>query len=83
MVNVSLVQRSDSSITGHLNITLLHKGDGYKQYNVTGHQTISQVFIPEEIDLGEFFEVCNVDGSNSIAVWLGTLVDSLRVLQFR
>ena len=80
-----LIQRSDSSFAQHLNIKLklLHKGDDYMQYSVIGHQTINQAFIPAEINVGEMFKVRNVDGSSSIAVWLGTLLDSLRILQFR
>lgn len=79
------VQYSEFSYSRHLHIKfrLLYKDESYEQYSVIGHQTINQALIPDGINVGEVFQVRNTDGTNSIAVWIGTLLDSLSILQPR
>ena len=67
----------------NLKFRLLYKDESYERYSVIGHQTINQALIPDGINIGEVFQVRNIDGSNSIVVWIGTLLDSLSILQIR
>ena len=80
-----LVQYHEFSYSRQLNLKfrLLYKDESYERYSVIGHQTINQALIPDGINVGEVFQVRNIDGSNSIAVWIGTLLDSLSILQLR
>jgi hypothetical protein len=60
-----------------LQILLASSENGFRDFDIVGHETIRRVTVGDGIKNGEMFNVYHADGAKTGGVWKGSVESSL------